>query len=212
MPQITKLDLGVSLIKDGVDITTIPYRSPSEFGWEPGWEPFEVLNLGDYLHQDLIDLLGSLGIPYMARLNRVAPGFQYPVAGVRPGPDPVHIAFSLIGSGKVEIFDLVGYNTGSILSSPYPVTDPDFKAEYLMKPGTVDGTNPLNYLKPGDIGLDGNPVVSIESSTYPSVMFGAVRHSLKNTSLTDYGYGLFLVTYNVTKEYVQSALLPYVVE
>lgn len=213
MPQITKLDLGVSLIKDGVDITTIPYRSPSEFGWEPGWEPFEVLNLGDYLHQDLIDLLGSLGIPYMARLNRYAPGYQMPIVQVKPGFVHTFLGFVLSGNGETQKFDLEGYASANPPQSPFPVLDPDFNAEFLMKPGTSDTNNVANYLKAGDTGLNGSIVAPTETSNYPSVMYTSdVQHSAKNTSVTENMYSLVLVTYDVTKEYVQSALLPYVVE
>lgn len=213
MPQITKINLGVQLIKTGVDVTTITYRQPSEFGWEPGWEPFEIMNPEDYLHPDLINLFNGFSIPYHARLNRIAPNYQFPVIDSRTDSVHIQLGFVLSGQAETQIFDLVGYSTGSTGSSPYPYYDPVHNVKFLMKPGTTDTADPLNYLKPGDIGIGGTSVAPIEISTHDSTMIDVrSQYASKNTSVTDPLYGLVLVTYNVSKEYVESALLPYVVE
>ena len=213
MPQITKIDLGVPLIKAGVDVAAISYRQPSEFGWEPGWETFEVISLEDYLHPDLINLFNGLSIPYYARLNRLAPGYQFPIAQGKPGFVHTHLGFVLSGQVEAQIFDLAGYSTGSIESSPYPYYDPDFNVEFLMKPGATNASDPASYLKPGDIGLGGTAVAPTEVASHQYYMFPtSAQNAHKNTSTADYLYSLSLITYNVSKEYVDSALLPYVVE
>lgn len=213
MPQITKINLGVPLIKTGVDVATIAYRQPSEFGWEPGWETFEIISPEDYLHPDLISLFNGFSIPYYARLNRLAPNYQFPIVQAKPGFVHTQLGFILSGQGETQIFDLAGYSTGSIENTPYPYYDPDFNAEFLMKPGATNTADPTSYLKSGDVGLGGSIVAPVEVSTDTSIKFSYdVQHSAKNTSATDSLYSLVLVTYNVSKEYVDSALLPYVVE
>lgn len=211
MSQITKIDLGVPVLKDSIDLGSLNYVDWSDLGWDAGYSTFDIpgSEIEDYLHQDLVDLLEFELDFLVERLSimKLSPGFQT-CTYVGDIVSPL-IQFNLSQGILFQSCDPTGYTLVKTTKSPQ--ADNSSWGKLILRPGMTDNDDPQEYLKPGQMGLGDQIYQPLATFDDDSIVFSNTEcRSLVNTGSND-GFVAHLSILLPEMPGVIAAIQPYVI-